>query len=75
MREHFLTLIESGVNLITRYPGHIPGTIRHLYDGVILLSSLECFVKILSHSGIKIQLEILVSQIEATNSIVVLVVK
>ena len=75
MKLHFVTLIESGVHLITRYPGHILGTIRHLYDDVILLSSLECFVKMLSYSGIKIQLETIVSQIEPTNSIVVLVVK
>ena len=70
-----MTLIESGVNLITRYPGHILGTIRHYVICHLLLSSLECFVKMLSYSGIKIQLEIIVSQIEPTNSIVVLVVK
>ena len=64
MRGHFATLIEIGMHLITCNPAHIPKTIGHLHDGVILQPRPECFVKMLSHSnfstllGIKRQLEI-----------------
>ena len=55
--------------------------IGHLHDGIILLPRPECFVKMLSYSnlssvlGIKRQLEKISLTIEATNNILVLVVK